>query len=231
MILFVCASMHIRQLRFWRETSRYVWRCAAKLNFLIEVLTNLALCRLYAPNMQSHRHSYPLRTKPRPDEQSLGQHPMNPQESLISLNSAGLPQPVEREKENVLNNDVMLFAHFSLSSPNKQKHHQEQFARTPITSASPELQRREVMRKIEMLDAEIHLPPPTDFIVSSSKSSSTDTLNSHNTETSSSDESSIIGTDSGTASSTSESTSSSSSSAESSESSESTTTLANVLRF
>lgn len=225
MILFVCASMHIRQLRFWRETSRYVWRCAAKLNFLIEVLTNLALCRLYAPNMQSHRHSYPLRTKPRPDEQSLGRRPTNPQESLISLKSAGLrvPQPVQPEKENVLNNDVMLSAHFSLSSPNKQKHHQQQLARTPITSASPELQRREVMRKIE-IDAEIHLPPPTDFIVSSSNSSSTDTLNSHNTETSSSGESSIIGTDSGTASSTSESTSSSSSSAESSESSGSTTT-------
>jgi hypothetical protein len=146
---------------------------------------------------------------------------MNPQESLISFSSAGLPHPVERQKENVLNDDVMLSAHFSLSSPNKQKHHQEKFARTPITSASPELQRPEVMRKIE-IDAEIHLPPPTDFIVSSSNSSPTDTLNSHSTETSSSGESSIIGTDSGTASSTSESTSSSS--AESSESSGSTTT-------
>jgi hypothetical protein len=82
---------------------------------------------------------------------------------------------VERQKENVLNDDVMLSAHFSLSSPNKQKHHQEKFARTPITSASPELQRPEVMRKIE-IDAEIHLPPPTDFIVSSSNSSPTDTF-------------------------------------------------------
>jgi hypothetical protein len=201
-----------------------VWRRADKLNFLIVVLTNLALCRLYASNMQSHRHSYPLRTKPRPAEQSLARRPKNPLESLISLNSAGLPKPVEREKENVLNNDAMLSAHISLSSPNKQKHHQQQLARTPITSASPELQRHEVMRKIE-IDAEIHLPSPTDFIVSSSKSSSTDTLNSHSTETSSSGESSIIGTDSGTASSTSESTSSSSLSAESSESSGSTTTL------